>query len=122
MRNIAIALCILLAGCVSGSRPAPMQVHLSIINNTGAQIREAQARFYESSCRWGTVAPYREATVLYFPLRFSKEVELTWEESGFKKSRTLNMPPVDPDIRSGHITFTVVEDGVNIHVGDMGPG
>jgi hypothetical protein len=99
-----------------------MQAHLSIINNTGAQIREAEARFYDSVCRWGTVAPYTEATVLYFPLNFSETVELTWEESGFKKSRTLNMPGLDPNIRSGHITFIVVEDGVNIHVGDAGQG
>lgn len=92
-------------------RPA---VEVEIVNRSSRDLENAEARFGDYACKWGSVLKGTSASYMYYPHPISDQVVLHWHAEGSRRMEMLDLGKVYPRRKPGRLTFTVYDDRVAV--------
>lgn len=125
MKSIRVLLwliCALLAAC-GGSGLAAMkpEIDVEIVNKSSRDLGNAEVRFGERVCGWGSVGKTFTKIYLFYPHPITAQAELHWYESGGHRLEKLDLSKTYPTGKSGRLTFTVYDGRVEVNFRETTP-
>lgn len=111
---VVSAIGVLVGACSCGS-PSAMNpaITLEIVNESSDDIRNAEVRFSESSCKWGTVVRNTSASYISYPHSISSDAEMHWDSGGVHHNEKIDIRHIYRFGDSGDLTFTVYDSHVS---------
>lgn len=106
---LCASIAVLWLGCAIAGRPG---VEVEIVNRSARDLKDAEARFGDHVCRWGSVARKTSASYMYYPHPITSGVNLRWWEEGRgQRSEAIDLIGIYHQGRAGRLAFIVTDEG-----------
>jgi hypothetical protein len=89
-------------------------VEVEVINRSSDDLSNAEARFGEYICKWGSLVRTASKSYMYYPHPIAAQTELHWDAAGSHQVRKLDLSKTYPRGSSGRLTFTIYDGRVEV--------
>lgn len=85
-----------------------------MVNQSARDLENAEARFGDHVCKWGSVVKTASKSYMYYPHPITAQMELHWDAAGHRVEK-IDLSKIYPRGKSGRLTFTVYDDRVEVN-------